>query len=230
MFGQNGRPAKHTNIHIYYMAKNQSQAAANVAAPVQTEKLIDGDGAKNLATAVNKPAEPTSPILDELREKRLGFKKLARTFEPDSDDENNALMEAYKIDQLIKAEIANIKTAEAQMELQTKRNARVQLFDDAIQAYNDAQSHPEDATIKAAYDAAREVVVNILIGSLAAKVAPVKVAGDKTAAPAGSDILTLHLANLAVGMDDSASRKALEAAGHKRSTVWHTVNNYNKAK
>lgn len=205
----------------YIMAKNTQ--AATMPAPATTEPTTP-------VVNIAKPIEPTSPKLDELRAKKLEFKKLARTFEPDSDEENNALMEAYKVEQLIKAEIAGIKTAEAQMELQTKRNERVQLFDNAIALYDAMNASGGEQSAIDAYNTAAEIVVNILIGTLATKLTPAKVTGNKTEAPAGGDILTAHIANIATGMDDSASRKALETAGHKRSTVWHTVNNYNKSK
>lgn len=217
------------------MAKNQNQPAVNLAAAEPT-KIETINGEKLEAKVIAPSAEPTSDKLVELRAKKLEFKKLARTFEPDSVDEENALMEAYKTEQLIKAEIANIKSIEAKQLLDVARNERVKLFDDAIAALLVTGYNPFEAMTpeqKTTYDAAREIVVNELLAKYAtSKPAAAKSAGTAKSADGASrdEIVTAHIANIAAGMDDSASRKSLEAAGHKRSTVWHAVNNYNKAK
>jgi hypothetical protein len=204
-------------------------------------------------TVIN--AEPNSPKLDELRAKRLEFKKLARTFEPDSDDENAALLNAYKIEAEIKAEIANIRNAERAAEIQLKRSERIAIREQFEQALRDEldffymNKNPKTGTIplekieilNGLTDERKnraEKLDNELVARYSASTPAKKsVAADGTPAnvspsngAASSDILTQHLANVAAGMTDSESRKNLESAGHKRSTVWHTVNNYNKAK
>lgn len=224
------------------MAKNTAAAAA---APKNETNVINAEIApeqpKSEAPAKVVPIEPQSEKLTELRSKRLEFKKLARTFEPDSAEEENALLEAYKIDQLIKAEIVAINAAEAKQKLEIARNERIALFTNALIALFGGNAEQLEAQIagltdeqKTLFDTASNVVKNELLAKYAGnKPATAKTSGDDKKAGDGAtknDIVELHIANVASGMDDSASRKAIEALGHARSTVWHAVNNYNKAK
>jgi len=195
--------------------------------------------AETPVVAIVKP-EPTSAKLIELREQRKAAKMLARTFEPDSDEENAALLDAYKIDQLIKAEIANIVNTERLAELQIARNERVQLniaqfvalfgSVELFEAFKAAQweSKPE---LQLPFEAAIETVNNELLAKFAL---PKSGGGSSTTGGAekqttDGENLAAHLANIAAGMTDAQSRKAMETAGVPRSTAWHTVNNYNKS-
>lgn len=215
------------------MAKitNQPPAKTEAVEP-KTETTVPA----NVAPAPAKMAEPTSDKLTELRATELHHKQLARTFEIGSDEEEAALMEAYKTKQLIKAEIANIANEAAKLALDAARNERVKLLDNVLDAYAMYISDTTNEAAKSDYEAKREIVANELLAKYAtSKPATAKLTNTNHRMGSGDgatkdDIVALHIANVASGMDDSASRKSLEAAGHKRSTVWHAVNNYNKAK
>lgn len=218
-----------------------TKAGAKVAPKVETAVVNAEATAQKAAEAKVVPIEPQSEKLSELRAKRLEFKKLARTFEPDSAEEEAALLEAYKIDQLIKVEINAINAEAAKQKLEIARNERIALFTNvlvALFAGNSAALEAQIATLseedKTAFDTASEVVKNELLTKYAtSKPAAAKTAGTDAKPSQGvtkSEIVDLHIANVAAGMTDSESRKALEAAGHKRSTVWFAVDGYNKSK
>ena len=207
---------------------------------VDTATQPDATTQTNEAIVATQPIAPNgfqiappveSEKLTELRAQKLKLKQLARTFEPDSVDEESALMEAYKTEQLIKAEIAAIKANEAKQQIEILRNNRVQLFDNAIAAYVAMTANDNNDT-KAAFAAAREIVVNELLAKHPTSKAATKTANGEAQPTNGSrsELINLHVQNLAAGLDDSSSRKAIEAAGHARSTVWFAVDAYNKSK
>lgn len=184
---------------------------------------------------VAKKPEPTSAKLIELRTSKKAALVDARAFEPDSEGEAEKLLEAYKIDQLIKAEIANIVNAERQAELQIARNARVQLniaqfvvLFGSVEAFEAKLAELDEAT-KLAFDAAQEAVNHELLAKFSAPKTATKAGEGTGKATTDGENLAAHLANIAAGMTDAQSRKALEEAGVPRSTAWHTVNNYNKS-
>jgi len=185
-----------------------------------------------------KAAEPTSEKLIELRATKKSHLIAARGFEPDSDGEAAELLEAYKIEQLIKAEIANIANVAKQAELQLKRSERIALNDAMLEAYKALvlfTSNPDDDvssieynTLSDAFKAAREIVDNELLAKYSV---PVKAATTTTGSIAGAKLsdtenTAMVAANHAAGMTDAQNRAALMAAGVPRSTAWHSVNNW----
>lgn len=182
---------------------------------------------------------PTSPKLTELQATRKAQFAAMQKLDPDSADAEAALAEVIKTDGLIKVEKAAIVKAENDAVNAEKRNARLALVGNMISAYDaklavdaDKKATPE-AKQEAAdkYDEARKVVENELLARYATS-KPASTSGGDGVTKNGNTALILeaHLSNVAAGMTDAASRKALEDAGYKRSTVWHTVNNHNKAK
>ncbi len=222
---------------------NAETAATNgLDANNGSEQQPDAETPKTeIAPLPENDSDFTSDKLIELRKQRLDFKLLARTFEPDSDAENDALMNAYKIEQQIKTEIATIKTEHAKMVLDAERNKRVALntkqfvilfgSDDLFKQYLNGLT----AEQRAEFTTANEIVNNELLSKFGKSVTSKPTTGTTTAGQTAdgankSDIVTQHIQNVANGLSDSDSRKQIEKLGFARSTVWHAVNNYNLSK
>ncbi len=203
--------------------KKDAVATAPTAEVATTEAIV-----KPIAPA------PTSAKLTELYEKRKAHKIAARGFEPDSDEESAELLEAYKTDQLIKAEIANIKNAEAAAELEITRNKRISLNNNQFYALfggevafdNFQAALPEEQ--RAEFWAAVEIVNTELLAKYS-KPATVKVAADGTKTASTGEIDAAALANKNAGLNKKANNAALQAAGYPRSTAWFAVDRLAKS-
>lgn len=180
--------------------------------------------------------------------KKAKFAEMVK-IDPDNVDAlTNANLEIFKLQKDIEAEIANMKGEERKQEIAMKMQERIKIredFEAALLASIDANSAlakiavgkrtpeqiEENNAVNDALKAAREKLDNELLARYATSTPAKSVAtGEPKESSDKSKILELHLANVANNMTDAQSRKALEDAGYKRSTVWHAVNNYNKSK
>lgn len=126
--------------------------------------------------------EPTSEKLTELKSKKKELYEKEVKAEYDSKEWLDLRLEGFKISEQIKAEIANIKKAESEAELQVKRNERIALLDNVLDLHtqvvnsigNQGMSLEEKNAVNDQFQKAREVVVNELLA---------KYAGAKPAAP-----------------------------------------------
>lgn len=107
--------------------------------------------------------EPTSEKLTELRSQRTEALKNAMAAEIDSKEQQDGLLEVWKLDAAIKSEIAALNKQKIQAELDEKRNARIKLFNDAIAADRAAQLDPDNAELADAAAKTAEIVKNELL-------------------------------------------------------------------
>lgn len=224
-----------------------SNDGANVADTAQTVKE---------AAAVPDKPEPkvyTSPRLDELKQIRRDLAaKLAGIEDVDSDEYNDANLAVYKAGNDIKAEIEALKKAERDQLALEARNARVALFDTAVDAKIAEQEHfrtvysaitsptKEDMEVMngftAAYKAAREVVVNELTAKFGSSTAA-KPAGTPAAAGSGEvrgakskEILDYYVDQIATRPnDETAIRKELIEKGYNDGTIGNVIVTYKRA-
>ena len=147
-------------------------------------------------------------------------------------------LEYFAAKQAIKAAEAAEAAAAAEAAKAEARSKRLAFLTDAISfaianhmvASDKKASDEQKQTASEAAAKAYEACANELLSKF---VKPAAAAGTKAAsgrANGNGEILTHHLDNVANGKTDAESRTILEAMGFPRSTVWHAVNNYNKAK
>lgn len=225
-------------------------AAENLAAAANETKANQSDTAAQPAAA--EPAEPAKPepTSDALTEIRANIDALLASFSTLTDRKAllDANMQLFKLNESERAELAEIHKAEQLAKLAEARNLRVAFKNDfeaalrtelayMYETYNQSdKSQPFMDEMNAKTDATKaagEKLVNELLTRFSASTPSKSVATGKTGESKNaskSELTGLHIANVAAGMSDAESRKALEALGHPRSTVWHAVNNYNKAK
>lgn len=191
---------------------------------------------QNTGTTPTTQPLPTSAKLVELQTafaaKFAGLAGLTTMAEQQS-----AMLETFKIQKEIDAEIANIKTQERQAELEKQRNARIELVTNLETTLTaklkvDAEKKSSDEERNAANDAylaAREIVTNELLARYATSKPAAKTAGDASDKPAGergktgAEIIALHTANLAAGMSPADSKAAIVASGFSRGTTGAVV-------
>ncbi len=211
-----------------------------------TDETTDADADADADKPDAEP-EPTSEKLEQLRAEQLKLEDLIPTFKPRSVEQKTAFNRIIAIDGEIVAEQANIKNQIAQAAIDAYNSKQYELLQSVIDLrlveiakFAEFEKLPLDADGKrdavatdemnaatAAAKNAFETVVNRLIGKTKS-VATGSTAATQTGGK--SEILQLHLANIAAGKTDADSRAAIQAAGYPRSTVWHTINNYNKSK
>lgn len=198
------------------MSKTQPTAKQDEKAPVATEvKPVE-------------PKEPTSEKLVELKKAKAaayseGAKLQIAGKEKEAEDK---FMEAYKLGEDIKREIAAIKQHEAELLKKEKEAAIVKMFDDAISAHDANQaaignkhlSIEEKNALNDAYHAAREAVVNRLLGSRPAGAAKVST-GTGTKGATGTAIHELIVSGLAEGKSLTEVKKSIVEAGYSRGTT-----------
>ena len=170
---------------------------------------------------------PTSEKLTALQAERKAERAKLATLE-DGPDYDKQFDVCVKLDAAIKTEVAAIKTEQRNAEIAEMRNKRVQLYTDAIEAYdahlavhNDKKASIEDKNAAyAAYKAKAEIVTNELLSKVGGAVKPVTTATGEAKQSTGgqAEIIELFLAG--------KTQPEIIEAGHKRSTVWHTINNY----
>lgn len=177
--------------------------------------------------------QPTSPQLTELETKRSEAKAavntaFTETMDFDSKAVTDARNELARIDGLIKAEIAAIHAAENKAKLDEQRNKRSAMVYNLLDVAG-VQKPYNEATISQC-----ELIVNELLAKYP------KTSGGSGNSNASkthgtkAEATRLHIINKANGMDDSESRKQIEASMFDgklltRSTVWHAVNDFNIA-
>lgn len=207
-------------------------------------------------TAIADPEiqEPTSDILEQLKTDYLQIWEKSKTFPPFTKEGREINLQLAAQETKINAEKVAIKTKLEQAAKQEQEAARVKLLDDAINTavsnavYYEMEFKNFDDAAKAANmdkfnamtdaaKAAREIVLNELLLKFggARKVAGTGTGNKNAANPNGtkSQIREIHIANVANGMDDTQSTKALkslvDASGERLfadSTIWHAINDY----
>lgn len=164
------------------------------------DKKDDAKGDTAKMTAVAPAPEPTSDKLTEIRGRMAdAFSKLQGT-KFGTPEQKDASLELFKIENEEKAEIANIKKAEADAKVQEARNARIALLDNYDAATGDAKV------------TAREALINALIpnsASLAKK-------SGETGGEAKGGSKTEEIFKL---MDAGATYESLTAAGYADGTI-----------
>ena len=153
-------------FHLFNMANDKNKKPVEQQ---KTDPLPDGTGAQNLVDAKNatdaaaKLAEPTNSKIEELKAKRLDAKKRAREFEPDSKEADELDIEAWKLGEEIKKEIANIRYEEAKQKAEEEKAKRVQLYFDARDTFIALQNDPTNATLIDASQKAEDAIKNALL-------------------------------------------------------------------
>jgi len=197
---------------IAFLTAGATEAQAATGAAVIAQKVYTSDKLTALRAARKVEAGKLNAIEDT-----------------ESEDYAKQFDIVFKADQEIKAEIANLKQAEREAEIQEKRAAKVSLFDTCITAWDantaaqaDKKMSLEDKNaVYDAYKTAREVVVNMLLGTVAKPATASTGTAGASTGTAGANaeaIVALFLAGETLAQ--------IEAKGYAKSTVWHAVNNY----
>lgn len=152
-----------------------------------------------------------------------------------------ANLEVYKIQKQIEAEEANIRKAENDAKMVEQRNARVNLFKDAIEADRAAQKSAFDDNMsleekqKLSDEAKRtaEIVKTELLARYATSTPSKTASTNGTSAPKSggtisSQIRELFIANRANNMTDTENVKAIIGQGYSRGTTGAVVLAYQK--
>lgn len=242
---------KNTTETVETLVVNMETAAAAdnaAAAPQETETAAAETAAAETETKV--VPEPESEQLTKIRTDIDNQWTEIEGLKPRTPEYTAATLKLFELQASETAEIANIKKREQELLLIEKQNQRVALLDAVIDAklasveFDNsvrgadgtipAEHHERSNELNAAFKQAREVVANELLKSLptvrkTVAAGTTAAAGDSNKGDEKTAILAKHVANIAAGKTDAESRKLLEADGHKRSTVWHAVNNYNAA-
>lgn len=152
----------------YKMSKEtKAEKQQDLAKPATNEKETEV-----IAQAI-KP-EPTSEKLEQLKKAKTEAMAGAAKAQMSGDEKaaENGFMEVYKIGEDIKRELAAIKQHESEMLKKEKEAAIVKLFDDAIdllresdKAQKGSGTMDEKNAAYHAFGAAREVIINRLLGS-----------------------------------------------------------------
>lgn len=180
--------------------------------------------------------EPTSPKLDELKKQYAeAWQKMISITDPLSKDAKDAKMAVWKLDGEMKSEIGEIVKRENEARMAELRNERLKLVATLLDAHKAFVTAPKNtpadklAELEGAFTTAREVVDNELLAKYAHS-KPAKKAetseGDNSASNGEAS------ANKAAILEMYAagkSHKDIEAAGYKRSTVWHVIDKAIKA-
>lgn len=174
-------------------------------------------------TQAVKP-EPTSEKLEELKKAKSAAMASAASAQIAGDEKaaEDKFLEVYKISEDIKRELAAIKQHQAELLKKEKEAAIIKLFDAAIEA-NDANkaaigdkslSIEEKNELNNAYQAAREVIVNRLLGS--------RPVSEKTVVTKGTKGANTN--DISAAMDAGKTYDEMIAEGFKdgtiRSTAW----------
>lgn len=188
------------------------------------------------APVVNIAPEPTSEKLTEIRGKMgTAWAEVLKFPDPMSKESKDARMAYFQLEQDEKAEIAGINKAANDAKLAEARSERLKLNSDMLAAYAILLQLPKTATevdktaAKESFDKAKEIVDNELLAKYAtsrpARSTATTAAADGQTVTAKSadrqEIVALYL--------QGKTHKDIEAAGFKRSTVWHAINDYKKA-
>lgn len=189
--------------------------------------------APDTATSSPTTAVPTSEKLVALKaERKTLWAEMLKHEDPDTQEAKDANLAVWKKDGEIKAEMAAISKAENDAKILEARNERLKLAQNLIDAviarHTAAKNTPADklAELDGVIATAREIVENELLAKFAgSKPAKVVTSDDGTVKTSGGENKEAILALARSG----SNHKDIEAAGYKRSTVWHTINNAKKA-
>lgn len=183
---------------------------------MDTTKTPAAPAAETTAAPVVKIV--TSPKLVELEAKKISLGNELKTKDVGGKDWND-IIEALQTNRKEQAaEIVAINKAEADQRLAELRQERVKFIDDFAAAVLADAKKPTDET-KGALQAAKEVLVNLVLPNHAAKKAD---SGDSSAAPKGektAKILAELTSRINAGMTPSAAVKEVVALGYAVGTV-----------
>lgn len=177
------------------MTKAEIAAKKAEEEKLAAEKLAAENEAKAKAEAEAKPKEKvyTSEKLVELEAKAKALKIEGSKAMIEGNDKiaDEKFTEAWKVGEEIKKEIAAIKQHDAELARKEKEAATVKLLDDVLETYvanqsaigNDSLTLDEKNALNDAYQKARQIVVNRLLGS----VPKVKVEGTTSTGAKGAN-------------------------------------------
>lgn len=184
-------------------------------------------------TNVAEVATPTSEKITALTlAYQTAWSEMLKHTNPLSKEAKDAKLAVLKIEGEMKAEEMAIAKAANDAKIAEARNARIALNTTQLSAYLALVNAPKNVTAEAkaalqsAFDTAREAVENELLAKFASS-KPAKAATDGEAKSNGRD--TESKAAILEMFHAGKSQKEIVDAGHARSTVWHTINNYKKA-
>lgn len=186
------------------------------------------------SNAVETPKPLTSEKLVELQKQYAdAWSKMIQIKNPLSAEAKDAKLAVYKIEGEMKAEEQALVKAENERKLQEQRNERLALNTKQLELHTALVTMRADKKADAAklaeleneFNTAKEAVDNELLAKYAASSTARKKTstGEKTERNTEQKdaIIELYLAG--------KTQKEIEEQGFKRSTVWHTINNYKKA-
>jgi len=183
--------------------------------------------------AAGTPVELTSDKLTELKASRkAAWAEMLKHEDPDTAEALAAKQAVWKIDGEIAAEKQAMKKAVNDAKIQEARNERLKMNENQFTAYDalkailaDKKATDEQkAAAQTAFDTAKELVNNALLGSMAAKPKAAKTDGEQSEGSKSEQkaaILELYKAG--------KKHSEIEAAGYARSTVWHVIDKAIKA-
>lgn len=187
-------------------------------------------------TATSTAPVLTSEKLTELNKAYLvAWSEMLKYPDPMSKEAKDAKLAVWKIEGEIKQENVNLDNAAKAAKTAEMRNQRLKLNQtqlDALTALlavkSDKKATPESVqTAQTAFDTAKEAVDNELLakyaGSKSAKTATPSDNGTESKEASANKAAILEL------YAQGKTHKEIEEAGYKRSTVWHTINNFKKA-
>lgn len=184
-------------------------------------------------------AGPAPKVYDspELQKVRAAIKEKLAAVRAETDDEKSFALneELFNLRKEERGELAKLKAAEAQAELDARRSERVKLLDDLLAMHiantsmqADKKASTEDkAASQSAFDAAREVVANELLAKYAKPVSAGT--GVKTGATSAKaeQIVEWYKGFRASGNDHTAALKAVtDTHGVPKGSAWGPVNKY----
>lgn len=211
------------------MAKNQKTAVETTPA---TENNANVTNVTKPETAQPAPKVYTSEKLTALQAEYAEKRNLAMSFEAGTPEEEEASLAQFAVKQAIKSEIQRLKNEEAEAILTEKRNQRLAIIDELLNAHDANVSDATEANGEA-LKTVREKLSNILLGTVS-RGTPAKTTGDKPAGGGNASegrkkVVDFYLANRAT-MSDSDIRKQAEADGlAPKSTIWHAINDFKNA-
>lgn len=202
---------------------------------MKSVKMYFAPAANETATgAATIPKPLTSEKLQALKaEYSEKWQAMLKMSDPFSEETKNAKLAVWKIEGEIKAEEAALVKAQKDAEIEQARNERLKLNENQLASYahllavqSNKKASPEELQLaNDAFNTAKELVDNELLARYAGSKSAKKSSGSNENSGSKSEqsaaIIEMFLAG--------NSNKEIEEAGYKRSTVWHTINNYKKA-
>lgn len=194
-------------IQLFYaVAEGLANGGGNAPAPLTSEKLTELEAAHAAAWAV-----------------------MITMKDPKAQETKDAKLAVWKIEGEIKAEEARLNKEAQDAKLTEARNARLSLNQNQLDAYAallavkaDKKATPEQVqTAQTAFDTAKEAVDNELLAKYASSSPAKKSSSTDTGTTSEKSANKAAILELARA---GKTKKEIEDAGYKRSTVWHTIN------